>query len=65
MLRVTIKKMALFVVLVCLLATAVLPQATAQQESCAACNCPLDSDQDLDGYITSRINDVMGREPRK
>ena len=57
--------MALFVVLVCLLASAVLPLATAQQESCAACNCPLDSDQDLDGYITSRINDVMGKEPRK
>ena len=38
---------------------------TTQQDSCAACNCPLDSNQDLDNYITGRINEIMGNEPRK
>ena len=58
-------KMALFAVLVILLAAVSISPAIAQQQSCAACNCPLDSDQDLDGYVSSRINEIMGNEPRK
>ena len=52
-------------VLVCLIAIFVLSPVTAQQQSCAACNCPLDSDEDIDAYIAEKVNDVMGNEPRK
>ena len=58
--------MALSAVLFCLLATIVLSPASAQQQgSCAACNCPVDTYDDLDAYIATKINEVMGNEPRK
>jgi hypothetical protein len=58
--------MALSAVLVVMLtAVALSPVTGQQQDSCAACNCPLDSDMDLDSYINARINDIMGNEPRK
>ena len=57
--------MAISTVLVFVLTAVVLsPVIAQQQDSCAACNCPLDSDTDLDSYITARINDIMGNEPR-
>ena len=59
--------MALSAVLVYIMLTAVAlsPVRGQQQDSCAACNCPLDSDMDLDGFVTTRINEIMGNEPRK
>ena len=58
--------MALSAVLVFMLTAVVLSPVTGQQmDSCAACNCPLDSDMDLDSYINARINEIMGNEPRK
>ena len=57
--------MFLSAVLITLLASAALPPVTGQQESCAACNCPLNTDQDLDGYVDAKINEIMGNEPRK
>ena len=60
-----VEKMFLTAVLIYLLVTTVLHPVTGQQDSCAACNCPLASNQDLDNYITGRINEIMGNEPRK
>ena len=57
--------MALSAVLVFILTAVAVSPVIGQQDSCAACNCPLDSNADLDGYITARINEIMGNEPRK
>ena len=60
------KKMALTAVLVFILtAVALSPVTGQQQDSCAACNCPLETDMDLDGYVNSRISEILGNEPRK
>ena len=58
--------MALSAVLIFMLTAVALSPVTGQQQnSCAACNCPLDTDMDLDSYINVRINEIMGNEPRK
>lgn len=58
--------MALIAVLIFILtAVALSPVTDQQQDSCAACNCPLETDMDLDGYVNSRINAILGNEPRK
>ena len=60
------KKMALSAILIFMLTAVALSPVTGQQQnSCAACNCPLDTDMDLDSYINVRINEIMGNEPRK